>query len=418
MSLRKDEQADYKLSSLRSFYSIKQALSRTAEVKEIWMVEKGGHLDKTYHGNIDTYNIFAFKDFVEIVDMLTPDLVMGFGGAYEYLERSMIKAAAFRGIPNVTVLGSFIESWVASTSIEGKIISGRLHALRDHGRDILKKYLFMLRTLSRIGFDPLHLFKIIIKDIYVPLVSFSPIYTFGGADLNIINTPEWAELVVKKGIERRKIVITGDCTMDSVYQKLNSNNGQASKHQKVEVLFVTTPMVEHGHWSPRMRKEVVTKVVAGLLNHLRDKINLRVKIHPNTERLEDYRKLLDPIDKNIEVIQSEDLFLLLQESDVIVSFGPTSAIFQAILLGKPVYLMNLFNEDTRKNIYLREKIALECKTVDSLIEKIRDYKNHNIDGSTITAFIEKTFYKFDGKSSERAANSILALLQDRNIPVK
>jgi hypothetical protein len=410
MMVRKNENTDYRLSHLRSFSTIAEALGKTNKIEEIWMVQEGGsNADSAPTNNI--YNIFSFRDFNEVLEKLKPDLVIAFGGNYEYLERSMIKAAQSRGISSATVLSSVIESWVASSDYVPGLFSGRLHALRDHGMNIIKKYLFMLRTLYHAGYGLRYILRTIIKDAYLPFTSFSPIYTFGGADLNIISTPEWAEKIIKSGVDEKKVVVTGDCSMDSVYQQLaSSTHSRSDKKIPVEILFITSPMVEHGYWKPAMRKEVVSSVVRALSEQSTNKVNLRVKIHPKTERLDVYKEILSPINPNIEIIQTANLLDLINDSDMVISFCSSSALIQALLLNKPIFIMNIFNEDINRNIYLKEDLAIECKTVESLLRVIHDVEVEGIAGKDPSAFIEKTFYRFDGKCSERAAEALLDLL--------
>lgn len=409
MAFRKDEHVDYKLTNLRSFHSILEILRRYMKVKEIWMVENGGSLSKTYDTEIDVYNVFSFHNFNEVMDKLSPNLVIGFGGNYEYLERSMIIAAAFKQIPTVTVLGSFIEPWVTTKGFVAGLISGRLHALRDHGKNIIRKYVFLLKTLSHAGYGSGYIFQTVVKDVYIPFTSFSPIYTFGGADLNIISTPQLASQIIKKGVDRKKIVVTGDCSMDAIHEKLKNNKQKAVNNKLLEMLFITSPMVEHGYWKPSMRKEVVSKVVKAISEQLRNKVNLRVKIHPKTEKLAVYKEIVLAINPGIEIIQTGDLLSIINNSDIIVSFGSSSALFEALLVGKPIFIMNIFNEDINRNVYLKENLAVECKTVESLVRNIEDKKNE-FGRKRIDAFIEKTFYKFDGRCSERAAGAIISLL--------
>lgn len=409
--VRKDENTDYKLSSLRSFASVADVLRRSRNIEEIWMVMEGGSSSKTYVHDNEVYNVFSFSDFNEVIELLKPDLVMGFGGNYEYLERSMIKAAQSRGVPCVTILGSFIEPWVVSNKNAQGIVSGRLHALRDHGKNIIRRYFFMLKTLFHAGYGFKYIFYTIIRDAYLPFTSYSPIYKFGGADLNIISTPTWANRIIKNGVDRNKIVVTGDCSMDCIHKKLeNTSIGTYNKKENLEILFITSPMVEHGYWKPNMRKEVVHTVVSGILGQLGDKVNLRLKIHPKTERLDVYKELLSSISPSIEIIQTGDLLDLISDSDIIVSFGTSSALFQALLLNKPIFIMNIFNEDINKNIYLKENVAIECKTIESLVRNIDSMKIGELTRKNLGAFIEKTYYKFDGKCSERAAEAIISLL--------
>jgi hypothetical protein len=412
MSVRNNADGNYKQSLVRGFYSIYNSLGKSMNIKEIWIVVNGGSFSKTYDDNIDVYNAFSFSDGNEVIERLNPDLVM-VPADYEYLNRSILKAAVHKGIPTVNVLSSVFELTTLGYSYDKKRVIGRLQALQTDGRSIIRKYTFLLKTLhARYGLR--YIVRTIIKDAYLPFVSWEPRYRFGGGDLNIVSTPMLVDLLVKNGIDRSKIVVTGDIGMDTIYDKLIQLPRKTIKNtNKVEILFITDAMVEHGYWTPSMRKEIITTIVRAISEQLRNEANLRLKIHPSSERLAVYRQLVDPIDPSIEIIQNADLVPLINDSDVIVTFGHSSALFEALLLEKPIYMMNIFDEDTTKNLFLKEKVATECKTVEQLISNIRNRISAKIEPDRIDAFIEKFTYKFDGKCSERAANHIISLLDTR-----
>lgn len=413
ISVRNNAEGNYKQSLFRGFYSILTSLGKSMNIKEIWIVVNGGSFSKTYDDNIDVYNAFSFSDGNEVIERLNPDLVM-VPADYEYLSRSILKAASHGGIPTVNVLSSVFESTTLGYSYDKEKIIGRLQALWTDGRSIIRRYTFLLKTLFHARYGLRYIVRTIIKDAYLPFISWEPRYRFGGGDLNIVSTPMLVDLLVKNGIDRSKIVVTGDIGMDTIYDKLIQLPRKTIKNtNKVEILFITDAMVEHGYWTPSMRKEIITTIVSSISEQLRNEANLRLKIHPSTERLAVYRQLVDPIDPSIEIIQNADLVLLINDSDVTVTFGHSSALFEALLLEKPIYMMNIFDEDTTKNLFLKEKVATECKTVEELISNIRNRICAKIEPDRLDAFIEKFTYKFDGKCSERAASHIISLLDTR-----
>jgi hypothetical protein len=410
MSVRHNAEGNYKQSIFRGFYSIFMSLGKSMNIKEIWIVVNGGSFSKTYDDNIDVYNAFSFSDGNEVIERLNPDLVI-VPADYEYLSRSILKAASHAGIPTVNVLSSLFESTTLDYSYDKEKIIGRLQALWTHGRSIIRKYAFLLKTLLHARYGLCYIIRTIMMDAYLPFISWEPRYRFGGGDLNIVSTPMFVDLLVKNGIDRSKIVVTGDVGMDTIYDKLiRLPRKTIRNNDKVEILFITDAMVEHGYWTPSMHKEIITTVVRAISEQLRNEANLRLKIHPISERLDIYRQLVDPIDPSIEIIQHADLLPLINDSDVIVTFGVSSALFEVLLLEKPMYLMNIFDEDTTKNIFLKEKVATECKTMEELISKIRNRIYYRVDSERVYALVEKYMYKFDGKCSERAANHIISLV--------
>ena len=421
MCCRKTESSDYTLSNYNTFYLILKQLQKKYQINELWVVEEGGSNSRKYDESISIYNIFSFNHFGELIDILEPDLVISIGGDFEYLERSMLKAAASRGIPSVDITSTVVEKGYFTKEYSTGILSGRINALKDHGKNILKKYSYLVKTLYGTGYGIGYILKTFAKDVYLPLTTFVPRYNFGGGSINIVSTPSWIEFLERKGICRDSIVVTGECSMDAVYEKLAIVKQGASEENRIktpgtptQILFITSPMVEHGYWKPEMRNECVLAVIKSVKKEFGKEVYIRIKIHPVSEKLEFYRKLIESVDPNIEIIQKADLISLIAESDIIIGFGATSAYFQAMLLRKPLILVNFFNEDSLKNIYFREKIAIECKNTDELVDCIRKRSSIQITDENLDNIIEKVFYKFDGKCSERAADQIITLLKKYN----
>lgn len=410
LSVRNNEKGSYKQSFVKGFYSIFKSLGKSMNIKEMWIVVNGGSFSKTYDDNIDAYNAFSFSDANEVIERLNPDLVM-VPADYEYLCRSILKSATHKGIPTVNILSSVFETRLLENSYDKQRVIGRLQALRTDKGSIIRRYAFLLKTLLHARYGIGYIIRTMIKDAYIPFISWEPRYRFGGGDLNIVSTPEWANLLVKNGIDRSKIAITGDVGMDALYDNLVLLPRKTMRNNnKAEVLFITDSMVEHGYWTRSMHKEIITTVVRAISEQLRNEANLRLKIHPTSERLSVYRQLIDPIDPSIEIIQHGDLLPLINNSDVVVTFGVSSGLFEVLLLEKPMYFMNIFDEDTTKNIFLKEKAATECKTTEELISKIRNRIYYRIDSERVNSLLEKYTYKFDGKCSERAASHIISLL--------
>lgn len=419
MCCRKTENQEYTLSNYNTFYLLLKSLQKKYNTKEIWIVEIGGSTEKKYDENVNTYNIFSFNHFGEILDILKPDIVISIGGDYEYLERSMLMAASKKGIPSVDITSTVIEQGYFKKEYSRSIVSGRIRAILDHGKNIIRKYFFLLKTLYYTNYNFLYIIKTIIKDIYLPFTTFVPRYNFGGGSINLVSTPSWIDFLEKKGIDKNKIIVTGECSMDPLYYKIfdiekGINNYEIDNTNKLlEILIITSPMVEHGYWKPSMRDEVISRVIQSIRENFDKNTVIKIKIHPVTETIETYSNIIRNFDYDIKIIQKADLLSLIKTADLIIGFGVTSAYFQAILLKKPVILINLFDEELEKNIYLREKLVAECKDISELTELINKRNNFVNTDEVINRVIEKVFYKFDGKCSERAADSIISILEKR-----
>lgn len=415
MSHRQHEKLDHTLSFYVGLESILNEIRKTIPVKEIWIVDYGGSSLKKYDEETDVYNVYSFRDFNEIIDVLRPDLIISVSGDNEYIERSMFKAAGHRGIPTIDIMTAVIEKNYFKKRFSIKILRGRIFVLFDHGQDLLRRYFYLLKTLHHSCYGIGNIFNTIIKDIYLPLITFNPRYNFGGGGLNIVSSPEWIDYLVKKGINRDSIKVVGDISLDSVYLKLqNISNSNVSTKKNISILFITSQMVEHGYWLPWMREKVVREVVRTIKENFSE-ANFLIKIHPIREKLDDYVKIVHSIDPEIKIIQNSDLTLLIRDSDFVIGFGLTSAYFQALILSKPVLLMNMFDEDVSQNIYIRENLITECKTSEELLNHIKNSTYLKPSSEKINEIIEKIFYKFDGKCSQRAALEIFSFIKARKL---
>ena len=220
--------SNYKHSAQRSLQSLLDALRKRTEVKEIWIVHEGGSFTRTFEDHIDVYNAFSFCDGTEIIRILRPDLVI-ISNDYEYLQRSILKAASAKGIPTVDLLASAFGLMELDEGHNKRKILGSLQLLKDHPRNIIRRHLFLLKTLFRAGYSLGYIANSVVKDIYLPLISWTPRYSFGGGDLNIVSTPEWANLLIKNGIDRDKIVVSGDISMDNIYYRLAECDQRTSR---------------------------------------------------------------------------------------------------------------------------------------------------------------------------------------------
>ena len=391
----------HKSGFLKYFDSVLNALRKKLNVEEIWIGAIMGSISKSDEGKIKYYNAFSFRDGNEMLEKLEPDLIM-IPNSQEYLSRSLLLAAKFRQIPSV-ILYSGPPSSLKTNVLKTIII--RLIQLRSFGRMFFKKYVFLIKTLFGIGYSWLYIIKITVKDIYLLLTSLVTEFKSDEADLYICSNLAWEQYAVSSGINTNKLVVVGEYAMDHVYEKMSHLS--KSKSDKTEVLLITSAVVEHGIWKPSMHEEVVTRIVKALKEQVWDIINLKVKIHPTSERLEDYRQMINPIDPTIEIIQKGDLLSLINQSDLIVTYAQSTALLEVLLLNKPIIMMNMLNETVP---YIEEKVVIECTDTNMLAHKIRDGSYSEIDKDRIQEFVKKQLYKFDGKCGERAADHIVSLL--------
>lgn len=143
---------------------------------------------------------------------------------------------------------------------------------------------------------------------------------------------------------------------------------------------------------------------------IKDYAQLLIKLHPGEDQhapLYHENTLYQPMILNRDV----DIYALLSICDLVITKNSTTAM-EAVILNKPVIILNLSGEPDRVN-YVREGVALgvyDPENLSSAIGKLLD------DGSILhekrEEYIKKYLYKVDGKATERVLELIKSLLEE------
>ena len=142
---------------------------------------------------------------------------------------------------------------------------------------------------------------------------------------------------------------------------------------------------------------------------LKDKeINVSVKLHPSSQILENYQKI---INESVPIFQQGDILDHLAKNDILITYsGKYSSVHVfSSLMKKPMILCNYFNR--KPGVYVENKLAIECIDPKKLVDIIHKVSKKNpIPNERIEEFVKEFFYKPDGKASERLCNAILELI--------
>ena len=273
MCVRKRADDNYKLSAQRAISYLLDELRKRVGIKEIWIVHEGSSRSGTIEDNIEIYNGLAFSDGSEIIRFLRPDILI-LSNDYEYLQRSLLKAAEAQGVPTVDIIASAFGLIELDEGHPKGKFAGSLRLLKDHPRSIISRYFFLQKTLVKSRYGIGYIVKNVFKDAYLPFRSWTPRFKYGGGDLNIVSTPLWADLLARNGIEKNKIAVTGDISLDGIYHRLKEIKTEAPIKigDKIQVLLITSPMVEHGLWTDKMREEIVTGLGTAITQQLRNSV--------------------------------------------------------------------------------------------------------------------------------------------------
>ena len=177
-------------------------------------------------------------------------------------------------------------------------------------------------------------------------------------------------------------------------------------------MVITDSLYEHGIWSYKERESFLKNLFGKLQE---DKtILFDLKIHPTTENDAYYQRLFKELGLSAKIFQSENIFDLINNYDIIVTYGASTTHTELSLCGKKTIL--IATKQLPTFLLVDEAIAAghvkQSNDMMDLIPLIHDFHKQKI--SLTNEFIEqrtKYFYKFDGKSSDRAADSIIQFFE-------
>jgi len=223
-------------------------------------------------------------------------------------------------------------------------------------------------------------------------------------ELHWLENEQLYETLVESGYSKDSLVVTGNPMYDSVFEKLESFDNK-KETTKIDVLFAPLASFEHGMMSKRENEETIKKTITEIL---KDKeINVSVKLHPSTQILENYQKI---INESVPIFQQGDILDHLAKNDILITYpGNSSILVFSSLMKKPMILCNYFNR--KPGVYVENKLAIECTDPKKLVDIIHEVSEKNpIPNERIEEFVNQFFYKTDGKASERLCNAIIGLI--------
>ena len=391
--------------------NILESLKSKAKVSELWILADSGRDISGYKSKPLEFNYKFFEDYktddvIEILEKEKPDVIFTLND-YEFVVRSFVLAAKFKKIPTILSLQSGFGEVYFERAIS---INSRFSILKQRGGFILKKYRLLLKTYRKTGYGFFKIIKIVIEDIIKPFL-YSELAGRYGCDLILVVNQYMKDLLRKKGV-RSKIVVTGDPVMDTIYNNISKYKKQNNSSSRMKVVLMTTATVEHGIWTRQMWEETIKQTITTICKEFSNEIELVLKIHPRSERIEDYTELLQEIGFQIPILQTENLMDVVNNADIVISYAESWGLWEVLFLEKPIIIVNLFNYPVEKMPFVKEGVAYELKNMHEFRDLISKIKNEKQNKEKIDMMISKYIFKFDNKSSERSSLAILEILKD------
>jgi hypothetical protein len=414
----------YALPELRSFRTIiiEQVLEflKNYNFEVEWFIYMPDKIKSNLKKN-QKYKILDLHDYDNAVDLvrdvkpdiiyasaypITTDMAIRLAGKHfkipvvaEVVNQATVEDRLTKMIPT-NISGFFQNSVSTDTNKNQKQFMRR-------GRFWINKYRFLVRTqiILKINFIK------IIKDFFTTLSSHSTYKNINNVkyavDYHFVEGNLLFNSLIKSGYNKSSLILTGSPVYDKVFQNL-SHISPSTKNSKIRVLLLTHSMYEHGLWTRKQRDDLVKVLVTEISKH-KDEMSLVVKIHPSSEILSDYEKLIHPIDSSVPIYQKEDIQEFLNNSDVVIVYSTSSGPIQALILKKPIIMIN---QNLAGDIMLERKIVAECTDPSKIISSIHQAISSNpATERKINEFVEDYIFKADGLAYERVGKAIIEIIK-------
>lgn len=368
-------------------------------------------LDPEINGDGRVKNNINFKDFecyktsnvLKILNEEKPDTVLLLND-YDFIIRAFIPVSKRLGIPTILIFPSVIDDYLQK--MDFSLIKNRVFDINIRKKQIAKNFIFMIKNFHYAGYGYIQLLKMIFSELITPFKHYIQWGNYG-CDTIIVSGESWANKLQKSGI-KSKIEITGHPRMDPIFNRVQKYKKKSIKDDMKHVVLMTTPLVEHGLIEKEKWSKIIKEIIRNCLKL--DKIELKIKIHPTTEKIEKYEEILKDMKIDLPIFQKENLTEIISNSDIVITYGMSTGTFDGIFLEKPIIIYNPFKMSLDKLPFIREELVTELNDIQKLPELLTSIKP--IENNKIEKFISKYLFKFDGKSGYRASKIILELISE------
>ena len=381
---------------LKFYKNIVSKLEKDYTIELIWVGTMGGIKSGNFINGQYLYNIFSFTDGKDLLEKIKPDILI-LTDQQEYCQRSMLIMSKKLKIPSVVLFSYQSDSFQYSKIYS---IKNRLMMLRGRTKEdwpttrsiIWKKLTFLKNTINNnksFVTTQIDLAKIL----YNSMTRVNSQFYSDFADLYLCNNEMWITEGKKHQINPSKIKIVGELTLDDTFMEIS--NITRTQKNSTKILLITTADAEHRRISFLEKNELLIKILSKIKNKFPES-DLIIKIHPTAEELDNYKEIISKTNNSVKVFQTENLIKLITDSKIVIGVGDTTALYNVILMKKPLIMIDYLKE---KSFFVKEGIAKTC-TIEELDLVINSDKD--LDMSNLDNFIKKRFYMFDGRCSERA----------------
>ena len=403
------------------FKAIHNELKKKKQTQIIWVVCQPNKIKNTQDEFSNIIDIHDFSNGFELMKFLNPDVIIVNIGL-EPIQYSMSLAANHLNIPVISFAGASIPTYFSSnetsyhtfrrffsTGVPTDTEEERFFMRR--GKFMLYKLFYSVKTQIALKINFIKILQDFFQNIFIFGFNKSPRTNFL-ANLVLLHFESQIISLQKLGFKKEKLILIGHPLLDRMSKKSTQTTNTKIISNKIKLLIVTDTLFEHGIWTFKQRNDFFNSLFSKLSSD--SNIEFALKIHPAQENKIFYTNFLKNLNLNISIFQSENLQDLIQNYDLILSFGASTTHSEISYSGKRLILLNS-GTNLPKFPLVQEGIqsghVMECKNIQDLNDVVVEFAKKDIKVSQ--KFIEerkKLFYKFDGKSAERGADAILNLV--------
>jgi hypothetical protein len=405
------------------FKLIHDELNKKIKSKIIWVVLEP---EKKYFFDDDFCKITYLTNYsnsLKLLKSLSPDFIIVDTGL-ETIQYSLSLSARYLNIPIISFSGAKIQSFSAvkkgSYHIFRRFFSSGVPTDTEKERKFMRrgkfmvfKYLFYVKTQTAIDRNFLKITSEFFKDLYQFLFNKPPRANLI-TDLVLLHYENQIELLKKFGFDENKLTMIGNPLLDKIQDNFQKFEPVKNNSKRIKILVVTDSLYEHGIWSYNQRNNFLNSLFSELSKY--SEIDFSLKIHPSAEQRDFYINLLGKLNLNIKIFQSEELLKIISKFDLVISYGASTSHSEISFCGMKLILLDS-TVDLIPFPLITEGVesghVVKCTNISELYPMILKLKNKDLEISR--DFIEskkKLFYKLDGKSTERAANAIVNLVNN------
>jgi glycosyltransferase involved in cell wall biosynthesis len=334
-----------------------------------------------------------------------PDIVIAANDVDEF-SNFLIKAANRSGIPTLLIQEGFI-SENRNREIETRGVRYRFNYL-------LRRPFRFLKFMANYEYNWHQKLEIMLFELRYGSMGKVSSYGHGECRKMAIFGDAVKEMMMAEGISSDRMVVTGNPKFDRVFSFRNLNSKKAIC-EKLGIsingdliVLVTQDLVETRNWTGEQRKNFVLAIIQAVA--LLPNAELVIKLHP-LEKEEDYRELVEGLTFPPIICKNISLPELLSASSLVINIASTAGL-EAMAMGKPVVIVNLFN-DNEPNLF-KDSGALFALSKDDILPAISNLLNNpqkrNEIMNLIDKFVYKQAYKQDGQATRRIADLIRELV--------